>query len=75
MIKRFGRCGLMLLSGSGQFVSFLVITILLYFAETDTDTDRAYCSASVASFLYHVAFGIGMLGVPWLYPTEIIHCP
>ncbi|KAL4767646.1 hypothetical protein BDW60DRAFT_226402 [Aspergillus nidulans var. acristatus] len=63
MIERFGRRGLMLLSGSGQFVSFLVITILLHFAETDIDTDKAYCSASVASFLYHVAFGSGMLGL------------
>ncbi|KAL4763167.1 sugar porter family MFS transporter [Aspergillus foveolatus] len=76
MIERFGRRGLMLLSGSGQFVSFLVITILLRFAETDTDTDKAYGSASVAFFfLYHVAFGIGMLGVPWLYPTEINSLP
>lgn len=76
MIERFGRRGLMLLSGSGQFVFFLVITILLRFAETDTDTDKAYGSASVAFFfLYHVALGVGMLGVPWLYPTEINSLP
>ncbi|KAL4755148.1 hypothetical protein BDW72DRAFT_200185 [Aspergillus terricola var. indicus] len=68
MIERFGRRGLMLLSGSGQFVSFLVISILLRFAETDTDSGKAYGSASVA-------FGIGMLGVPWLYPTEINSLP
>ncbi|KAL4899130.1 hypothetical protein BDW74DRAFT_184000 [Aspergillus multicolor] len=72
MIERFGRRGLMLLSGSGQFLSFLVITILLRFAETD----KVYGTASVAFFfLYHVAFGIGMLGVPWLYPTEINSLP
>ncbi|KAL4734363.1 general substrate transporter [Aspergillus similis] len=76
MIERFGRRGLMLLSGSGQFVSFLVISILLRFAETDTDSDKVYGAASVAFFfLYHVAFGIGMLGVPWLYPTEINSLP
>lgn len=76
MIERFGRRGLMLLSGFGQFVSFLVITILLRFAETDTESNKAYGSASVAFFfLYHVAFGIGMLGVPWLYPTEINSLP
>ncbi|OJJ53057.1 hypothetical protein ASPSYDRAFT_62259 [Aspergillus sydowii CBS 593.65] len=72
MIERFGRRGLMLLSGSGQFLSFLVITILLRFATTD----RIYGTASVAFFfLYHVAFGMGMLGVPWLYPTEINSLP
>ncbi|KAH8434473.1 sugar porter family MFS transporter [Aspergillus melleus] len=68
MVEQFGRRGLMMLSGFGQFVSFLVITILLSLAEKD----RVYATASVAFFfLYHVAFGIGMLGVPWLYPTEI----
>lgn len=68
MVERFGRRGLMMLSGFGQFVSFLIITILLSLAEHN----RLYATASVAFFfLYHVAFGIGMLGVPWLYPTEI----
>ncbi|KAK1144437.1 hypothetical protein N8T08_005590 [Aspergillus melleus] len=68
MVERVGRRGLMMLSGFGQFVSFLVITILLSLAEKD----QVYATASVAFFfLYHVAFGIGMLGVPWLYPTEI----
>ncbi|CEL02521.1 Putative Hexose carrier protein [Aspergillus calidoustus] len=72
MIERFGRRGLMLLSGFGQFISFLVITILLRFATTN----EVYGTASVAFFfLYHVAFGIGMLGVPWLYPTEINSLP
>ncbi|KAL4870665.1 hypothetical protein BDV12DRAFT_165575 [Aspergillus spectabilis] len=67
MIERFGRRGLMLLSGTGRFLSFLIITILLRFATED----KVYGTASVASsFLYHVAFGIGMLGVPWLYPME-----
>ncbi|KAL5050238.1 hypothetical protein BDW71DRAFT_194610 [Aspergillus fruticulosus] len=69
MIEPFGRRGLMLLSGSGQFVSFLVITVLLRFAETDTG--EVYGTASVVLFLYHVAFGVGMLGGPWLYPTGI----
>ncbi|KAL2833272.1 general substrate transporter [Aspergillus cavernicola] len=72
MIERFGRRGLMLLSGFGQFLSFLIITILLRFATVD----KVYGTASVAFFfLYHVAFGIGMLGVPWLYPTEINSLP
>ncbi|PYI10934.1 hexose carrier protein [Aspergillus sclerotiicarbonarius CBS 121057] len=72
LIERFGRRGLMLLSTLGQCVCFLVITILLRFAEID----RQYATAAVAFFfLYYIAFGIGMLGVPWLYPTEINSLP
>ncbi|KAL5360266.1 general substrate transporter [Aspergillus floccosus] len=72
MVERFGRRGLMLLSGFGQFLSFLIITILLRFAAENP----VLGTASVAFFfLYHVAFGAGMLGVPWLYPTEINSLP
>ncbi|GAB1209741.1 hypothetical protein APSETT445_008522 [Aspergillus pseudonomiae] len=72
VVERLGRRGLMMLSGFGQFVCFLIITILLRFAEID----KGYATASVAFFfLYHIAFGMGMLGVPWLYPTEINSLP
>ncbi|KAJ5097490.1 Major facilitator superfamily domain general substrate transporter [Penicillium angulare] len=72
MVERVGRRGLMMLSGFGQFVSFLVITMLLYLAENN----KVYATASVAFFfLFHIAFGMGMLGVPWLYPTEINSLP
>ncbi|KGO46254.1 Major facilitator superfamily domain, general substrate transporter [Penicillium expansum] len=72
IVERVGRRGLMMLSGFGQFISFLVITILLYLAENN----KVYATASVAFFfLYHIAFGMGMLGVPWLYPTEINSLP
>lgn len=72
IVEKVGRRGLMMLSGFGQFISFLIITILLYLAERNT----VYATASVAFFFfYHVAFGMGMLGVPWLYPTEINSLP
>ena len=72
MVERFGRWGLMMLSGFGQFLAFLIITILLCFAETN----KVYATASVAFFFfYHIAFGIGMLCIPWLYPTEINSLP
>jgi hypothetical protein len=39
-------------------------------------TNTVYATASVAFFFfYHIAFGMGMLGVPWLYPTEINSLP
>ncbi|KAJ5716260.1 hypothetical protein N7493_008171 [Penicillium malachiteum] len=77
LIERMGRRGLMLLSTAGQFFCFLVITILLKFNETTSDPEsKKFGSASVAFiFLFHGAFGIGMLGIPWLYPTEINSLP
>ena len=75
VVERLGRRGLMLLSTFGQFFSFLVITILLRFTD-DSPAGERFANASVAFFfLYYAAFGIGMLGVPWLYPTEINSLP
>ncbi|KAJ5593981.1 uncharacterized protein N7459_000189 [Penicillium hispanicum] len=75
LVERMGRRGLMILSTFGQFLCFLIITILLCLSEKEVN-GKAYASASVAFFfLFHGSFGIGMLGVPWLYPTEINSLP
>ncbi|KAF5855567.1 hypothetical protein ETB97_008977 [Aspergillus alliaceus] len=72
LVERCGRRGLMLLSTIGQGIVFLVITVLLRYAEFN----QKCATASVAFFfLYYITFGIGMLGVPWLYPTEINSLP
>ncbi|KAF4997522.1 hypothetical protein FDECE_12052 [Fusarium decemcellulare] len=74
LVERWGRRGLMLLSTAGQLLSFLVITILLRYAVGDNK--EKFGSASVAFFfLFFISFGLGMLGVPWLYPTEINSLP
>lgn len=71
LVEHWGRRGLMLLSTFGQFLSFLIITILLRFAENSPKGSNV-ASASIAFFfLFYIAFGLGMLGIPWLYPTEI----
>ncbi|OKL56481.1 hypothetical protein UA08_08106 [Talaromyces atroroseus] len=75
LIERVGRRGLMIASTFSQFACFLVITILLRYSEA-SDQGKEYASASVAFFfLYFGSFGIGMLGIPWLYPTEINSLP
>ncbi|CAI6101011.1 unnamed protein product [Clonostachys chloroleuca] len=75
LVERWGRRGLMLLSTLGQFLSFLIITILLSLAESQTNGEP-YASASIAFFfIFFISFGLGMLGVPWLYPTEINSLP
>ncbi|KAK4497377.1 hypothetical protein PRZ48_011828 [Zasmidium cellare] len=74
-VERWGRRPLMLLSTFGQGFCFLIITILLRFSGPE-GTGATIATASVAFFfLYYVSFGIGMLGVPWLYPTEINSLP
>ncbi|KAF9892155.1 hypothetical protein FE257_002561 [Aspergillus nanangensis] len=71
LVEKVGRRGVMLLSTVGQFFCYMIITILLSYAESSPDGTK-FASASIAFFfLYFIAFGIGMLGVPWLYPTEI----
>jgi MFS family permease len=71
LVERWGRRGLMLVSTAGQGLAFLVITILLSYG-SPPDGDRKLATASIPFFfLYYIAFGVGMLGVPWLYPTEI----
>ncbi|KAJ6157695.1 hypothetical protein N7470_005287 [Penicillium chermesinum] len=75
LVERIGRRGLMLISTLGQCLCFLMITILLKYAQTAPD-GVVYGKASVVFFfLYMGSFGIGMLGVPWLYPTEINSLP
>ncbi|PYI32180.1 general substrate transporter [Aspergillus indologenus CBS 114.80] len=75
LVEKWGRRGLMLSSTAGQFMCFLIITILLSYADTLADGSK-YGSASIAFFfLYYIFFGMGMLAVPWLYPTEISSLP
>ncbi|CAK7205862.1 hypothetical protein SEUCBS139899_008641 [Sporothrix eucalyptigena] len=73
LVEKWGRRGLMLASTAGQGFAFLVITILLRYGSGGSGggTNRAAEASIVFFFLYYISFGIGMLGVPWLYPTEI----
>lgn len=71
LVESWGRRGLMILSTAGQGLSFLIITVLLRYG-SPPDGDRKMAEASIAFFfLFFISFGLGMLGVPWLYPTEI----
>lgn len=72
-VERLGRRGLMIGGAAGQFVCYLLITVLLRYNElAGYDATKQVASASVAFFfLFYVFFGFGWQGVPWLYPTEI----
>lgn len=75
LVERIGRRGLMLLSTAGQGLAFLIITILIRFSSNPENGENIAKSSIAFFFLYYIAFGIGMLGVPWLYPTEINSLP
>lgn len=73
-VERLGRRTLMIVSTAMQLSAFLCISILLKLAMAD---GNASCAKAAIFFLfyYNIAFAVGMLGVPWLYPTEINSLP
>ncbi|KAJ5921051.1 general substrate transporter [Penicillium verhagenii] len=72
-VERWGRRRLMMFGCAGMCFCYVFITALIRYSEMVGYSHREQvASASVAFFfLYYVFFGIGMQGVPWLYPTEI----
>lgn len=68
---------MMLVSTLIQLICFILIAVLLYFTEKPRylfQTEVAKATV-VWFFIYYIGFGLGMLGVPWLYPTEINSLP
>lgn len=68
---------MMLISTLIQLICFILITVLLRFTEKPGypyQTEVAKASV-VWFFVYYIGFGLGMLGIPWLYPTEINSLP
>ncbi|KAJ9609616.1 hypothetical protein H2200_005944 [Cladophialophora chaetospira] len=72
-VEKWGRRNMMIFAAAGQSFCYLIITVLIRYNEKPGYAHaHEVASASVAFFfLYYVFFGIGMQGVPWLYPTEI----
>ena len=72
-VERWGRRNMLIFASAGQAFCYLIITVLIRYNEKPGFAHaHEVASASVAFFfLYYVFFGIGMQGVPWLYPTEI----
>ncbi|EMF16534.1 general substrate transporter [Sphaerulina musiva SO2202] len=72
-VERWGRRKMLIYAALGQGTCYMLITILLRYSELPGYAyQKEVASASVAFFfLYYVFFGIGMQGVPWLYPAEI----
>lgn len=62
----------MMTSAAACSTCWIIITIVL--ALTDKQPENSYNYGAVAVtffFVFWAAFGMGVLGIPWLYPTEI----
>ncbi|KAI1383101.1 general substrate transporter [Hypoxylon trugodes] len=77
LVEKVGRRVMMMVSTVIQLFCFLLVTILLSFAEKPDFLHKVeMAKASVVWFvIYYMGFGLGMLGIPWLYPTEINSLP
>ncbi|KAI5865122.1 general substrate transporter [Durotheca rogersii] len=77
LVERLGRRMMMMVSTGIQLFCFLLITILLSLSEKPGYAHQVeVAEASIVwFFVYYIGFGLGMLGIPWLYPTEINSLP
>ncbi|KAI1638136.1 general substrate transporter [Biscogniauxia mediterranea] len=77
LVERYGRRMMMMISTAIQFFCFLILTVLLSYTEKPGYASQVeVAKASVVwFFVYYMGFALGMLGIPWLYPTEINSLP
>jgi Na+/melibiose symporter-like transporter len=71
VIERYGRRKVMMWSAAACSICWICISIALGLSERGGDS---YVLGSVAVaffFVFFASFGMGVLGIPWLYPTEI----
>ncbi|KAE8443908.1 hypothetical protein EG329_001218 [Mollisiaceae sp. DMI_Dod_QoI] len=72
VIERFGRRKVMMSSAAACCTCWVIITIVLALTESDPANSYNYGAVAVTFFfVFFASFGMGVLGVPWLYPTEI----
>ena len=72
VIERFGRRKVMICSSLACSICWIVIAISLSISDTGRgDTYKLGIVAVSFFFVFFASFGMGVLGVPWLYPTEI----
>ena len=72
VIERSGRRKVMMCSSLTCSICWIVVAISL--SKSNTGRGDPYKLGIVAVsffFVFFASFGIGVVGVPWLYPTEI----
>ena len=71
VIERFGRRKVMMCSAAACSICWVVIAIALGLSAHGGDEYKLGIVAVSFFFVFFASFGMGVLGVPWLYPTEI----
>ncbi|KAG4035133.1 hypothetical protein MFRU_002g04780 [Monilinia fructicola] len=72
VIERYGRRRVMMVSSFACSTCWIVITIVLALTVSNPAYSYQYGAVAVSFFfVFFASFGMGILGVPWLYPTEI----
>lgn len=71
VIERYGRRKVMMTSAAACSTCWIVITIALALSANGANEYKMGIIAVSFFFVFFASFGMGVLGVPWLYPTEI----
>jgi hypothetical protein len=72
VIERYGRRKVMMVSAAACSTCWVIITIVLALTASNPSNSYNYGAVAVTFFfVFFASFGMGVLGVPWLYPTEI----
>jgi MFS family permease len=71
VIERYGRRKVMMVSAAACSICWIVIAASQGQTEKGGDSYKLGIVAVAFFFVFFASFGMGVLGVPWLYPTEI----
>ncbi|KAH3905033.1 hypothetical protein HBH56_226430 [Parastagonospora nodorum] len=71
VIERYGRRKVMMVSAAACALCWIMIAISQGRTEAGGDKYKLGIVAVSFFFVFFASFGMGVLGVPWLYPTEI----
>jgi sugar porter (SP) family MFS transporter len=69
-IERAGRRKLLLIGSVGQASSMAILAGTVHLA--NQGNSHAGIAAALFIFFFNAFFGLGWLGIPWLYPAEIV---
>ncbi len=73
VIERYGRRKVMMVSAGACATCWVVITIVLSISDRGLgDSYKLGIVAVSFFFIFFASFGMGVLGVPWLYPSEVV---
>lgn len=72
VIERYGRRRVMMVSAAACSLCWTIISIAVGLPATGRGDDYGWGIVAVSFFfVFFASFAMGVLGVPWLYPTEI----